>query len=40
MLLIAESLVSHGWQPSPRAVRVLTAYRNRLGWDLDILQAS
>jgi hypothetical protein len=27
MLLIAESLVSHGWQPSPRAVRVLTAYR-------------
>jgi len=40
MLLIAETLMSHGWQPSPRAVRVLTAYRNRLGWDLDILQAS
>jgi len=40
MLLIGETLMSHGWQPSPRAVRVLTAYRNRLGWELGPLQAS
>jgi hypothetical protein len=40
MLLIAETLVAHGWQPSPRAVRVLAAYRDRLGWDLGTLQAS
>ena len=40
MLLIAETLVAHGWQPSPRAVSVLAAYRDRLGWDLGTLRAS
>jgi hypothetical protein len=40
MVLVAETLLAHGWQPSPRAVRVLTAYRNRLGWELGTLKAS
>jgi hypothetical protein len=40
MLLIAETLMAHGWQPSPRAVRVLAAFRNRLGWDIGTLKAS
>jgi hypothetical protein len=40
MVLIAETLMAHGWRPSTRAVRVLTLYRNRLGWDLDALKVS
>jgi len=40
MLLIAETLMAHGWQPGPRAVRVLAAYRDRLGWNSETLKAS
>ena len=40
MLLIAETLMAHGWRPSPRAVRVLAGYRDRLGWTSETLRAS
>ena len=40
MVLVAETLMAHGWQPSPRAVRVLATYRNRIGWNPDTLKAS
>ena len=32
--------MAHGWQPSTRAVHVLTAYRDRLGWNSQTLKAS
>ena len=40
MLLVAETLMTHGWRPGPRAVRVLATYRERLGWTSATLRAS
>jgi hypothetical protein len=40
MLLTAEALMAHGWQPTGRATRVLADYRAVLGWAEGALVAS
>jgi hypothetical protein len=40
MLITAEALSAHGWQPTARASRVLAAYRSRVGWDDETLKTA
>lgn len=40
MLLTAEALLAHGWEPSATTAQVLAGYREQVNWDITLLQAS